>query len=438
MSAKRSSARPPRSSHASRLGLRAPVVVLAVDLRAGEPREAQADLALVARVDVGGVTDVERDDHARSRHREALALGLAELHPAAAQRGQLHVEERQLGLPERAPPVGDQRLDALARASSARGRARVPERRVGLTLVPHDAAQPEAREGPDAGLEQEARLERMPGLRAALVGRDLEPALQVLPGPATAEGRHVGVVEPVADPAGVARGAGQELVRGQRLEARVGLGAGPADGVVDQADGHAEPPVQLAPEEVGHAREARRGLGVADTPARLAVEPGRVAAREDVVVPGAGRRVGDADHVVEPQLGDVGRRDLLLRARAVLEQPAHVRLAGAQPHLAHEHVLEPQLVLAAAHLEHVRSAGLERVELDEPRAALVGARVRRESGEAHLDALARGGSAPHAHGLVALQDHVVTERAVEGQGLPAPSRRTPRRTGRVAWRSWLS
>ncbi len=92
----------------------------------------------------------------------------------------------------------------------------------------------------------------------------------------------------------------------------------------------------------------------------------------------------------------------------------HVRLAGAQIHIAHQNIGDR---LAAArlrmHAERKRTAGGQGGQRNAPMAAGVGARLERGGTHRYRDAIAGGCLTPHRDRPIALQDRVVREHLVQ-------------------------
>ena len=100
--------------------------------------------------------------------------------------------------------------------------------------------------------------------------------------------------------------------------------------------------------------------------------------------------------------------------------PVHVRLTGAEPDVADEHVFEFDGLRPTAHGERVRTAGWERADARRPTARGVG-----RGGFAHgltvernLHDVARRGPTPHRGRDLALQHHVVGEERMDERQRP--------------------
>ena len=123
-------------------------------------------------------------------------------------------------------------------------------------------------------------------------------------------------------------------------------------------------------------------------------------------------------HETHPRLHghrDVHRALAVAVARTTApDRAVRVGLTAAEPHLAHEDVLQLRVV---GRERAALLGGGHRAQLDHPLAAGTGLRAaglaERGAGEGHLHRLAGIRRAPHAHGHVALQHHLVAEHRGE-------------------------
>ena len=133
----------------------------------------------------------------------------------------------------------------------------------------------------------------------------------------------------------------QLLVGGELVTLHPGFGGAAAPGVVDQAHRHAKRLVELPAEEIADGGKITHRLGRARRP--RAVEVPLRLLRAPV-------RHGD-----QPDVGKLRGGLLEVGVVGVVDAPLHVRLAGADPDLADEHVVERDRVLALDG-ERVRAA----------------------------------------------------------------------------------
>jgi len=189
----------------------------------------------------------------------------------------------------------------------------------------------------------------------------------------------------------------------QGLAAGPGLDAGAAPGSVDDADGHAEFPAELFGEKVADGGELGGGLRRGACPL-----PG------DGVARGGQRSLVDVEHA---QLRVVGRGDIFGPVIGVGQFPLHVGLAGGEPDLADEDVVD-DLFGAAFHAESVRAAGGQLRAGEFPSAIgggddLHGRWCGRRAFDGEGDDLLRVVLTPDRVGLIALQHQVVGEQRRE-------------------------
>src|SRR6185503_18238512 len=137
------------------------LALLPVGLRESPLRETLADLALLERMDVGGIPDVHGHGHAGVRHREREPLRVTEERRLAAvarvaEGRDLHEVEREVAVSEGRAPVADERREeraVLARALAVR-----------LALVPDRAADRVRDERRDHAVPEHARRLRIEDL----------------------------------------------------------------------------------------------------------------------------------------------------------------------------------------------------------------------------------------------------------------------------------
>jgi hypothetical protein len=114
---------------------------------------------------------------------------------------------------------------------------------------------------------------------------------------------------------------------------------------------------------------------------------------------------------------ELRRRFLRIEVVTTRDRHRHVRLPGAEPHLAHEHIL--YLDLAAFFAGHEQRPRFftrsERIELQRPFAIRRGDGRLRLPGEGNRYRFPRIRPAPHGDGFVALQDHVLRENGSQFQ-----------------------
>ena len=497
--------------------------------------QALAHGALVARMDVDGVADVDRGGHAGVRQGERGGLAAAQLGEAVAvgpvvcQRppgGKLHEQEGQVRVPELLAPVLDEALEAvgIGRGASCVFFALVPEHATHRqSLQRRDQAVVAQRRrvvGDRAGRRRELLDAGTPGtdqrhgtgrrVQAQVGGIAVDAAAAAVVG--HAHGDPVGARAQHASGHGIAPGqlptalAADALAVDPDLVAVVDLGqmqfgragrlrrgqldalAHPHD-AVDIGQPLAFPRARrlqrgpLGVDVAGrvpagsiHPRERQAGLPGRHSPLQLLPQHGaeggvvhgqRPDRRRQVRVaqggaaahpglqhgaaPGGGDEADrDALHRLHPagevvtdraelahasRLGDHPRRrrDLrfrshagtqrhpqlaqsrilrrrhLLRAGVGLRQrPFHVGLAAQQPDVADQDVLQRD-GLVAGHLQPVRTAGRQRIQLHAPAAIGTDASGGLAAAQRHGQRLAGRGLAPEAQGAVALQHHVLAE-----------------------------
>ena len=194
----------------------------------------------------------------------------------------------------------------------------------------------------------------------------------------------------------------------ERLEAFVsrdllalhpGLRSAAPPGIIDQADRHTERLLQLAAEVIARSRKRPDGLWRADLPRAIEISLWFLRALDR--------------HVDQPDRGECGRRPLQIGIPALVNAPLHVRLPGADPHLADQHIVERNGVLPLDS-QRVRAAvGHHRIEEHLPlpvRSSLRGVGLRAER---HGDSLSRLSLAPDPVADPLLQHHVIAEHVVE-------------------------
>ena len=169
---------------------------------------------------------------------------------------------------------------------------------------------------------------------------------------------------------------------------------------MEQTHRHTQLLLKLACHEVTAGRESARRLGAADLPLAGAILGGN-----------AGGQLG---HFDMPDLGIVGRGDLFLRIEATGDNHLHVRLPGAKPDLADQHVIKCDGVLA----DNLNSERPARRHLRQHHAPLTGFVGRcghgRLAAYLHGDLLIGIGPPPNRDRLIALQNHVAAEDVRHG------------------------
>ena len=210
----------------------------------------------------------------------------------------------------------------------------------------------------------------------------------------------------------------QLLVGGELVALHPGLGGAAAPGVIDQADRHAERLVELPAEEIADGRKIAHRVGRAGGP--LAVEVPLWLLRA---------------HLRHRDQADVGKlcgRLLEVGVVGVVDAPLHVRLAGTDPDLADEHVVERDRVLALDG-ERVRAAVfLHGIEEHVPHAVGAGGGRVGLAAERYRDRLARISLAPDFVLDALLEHHVVAEHVVERHVSPGWGRDGGEKAGNEA------
>ncbi len=169
---------------------------------------------------------------------------------------------------------------------------------------------------------------------------------------------------------------------------------------MQQPDGHVEFLVQLTGEKIAYRREIADGFGRTD-------------------LPRAGFQVGvgrERQHVIHPKMADLGKLRALFFLRKVIglfHRPLHVRLPGAKPHVAEEHVGELGLARFGRRSELVRPARLHRCEPNQPFAVRVGFGRLALPGQRDGYFFAGFRPTPDGKRLLALQHDVVGENPGE-------------------------
>ena len=191
----------------------------------------------------------------------------------------------------------------------------------------------------------------------------------------------------------------EDGMRGELVALHPRLGGAAAPSIVDEADRHAERLVQLPPEEIADGRELADRFRRAGLPRALEV-PLRFLNT-------------NLRHRDEADVRKLRGGFLEVGIVRLVHAPLHVRLAGADPDLADEHVIERDRVLPL-HRERVRAAVLhDWVEQHVPCAVWTRRRGLRLPTERHGDGLAGIGLAPDFVVDALLDDHVVAEHVVE-------------------------
>ncbi len=195
----------------------------------------------------------------------------------------------------------------------------------------------------------------------------------------------------------------------QRVEARPGMDARAAVSRFDEPDRLLREVVDLAPKikagggEAGPLCAACEPVHVADHP--LSGQRGVRRRGRDV-----GFRLGRDPfrHAKEPDLRLVHLLELSRRHERA-DAEFHVRLPGAKPDIADQHVVKRNRVFARDSHIYRRGGRGELRQFHRPRAVLVCDRRRLVAAGCHGHALAGSCRAPDRHARVALQHHVVAE-----------------------------
>ena len=319
-------------------------------------------------MDIVRIAHVDRHGHAGVRDGQCLEHLFLHNDPTAGldgfglrflEIGQLHPEERKLGIPA-AAPIGDQR----AQLQSVQ--FRILAVGIAFALIPDRAADGVRDQRVDHPVEQirgtiliQARVD---GRRrtARQLGTGLARCLGGgLPfGFLGFEGRlcrrWIGLgdllLPCVADRCQLVD-PGLSCLRSPCLDRR------PAPGRVDQANGHLQFTMQLTAKEIGGRRKPADRFGTAYDPASLAIvcRLGRCLA-------------GGREHADHRQ---IGRGLLLLEILSPVDGHRHVRLTGTEPDFAHQHALDHDVVFPR-HGQCMRSAGLQGSQFDLPSARVGG------------------------------------------------------------------
>ena len=378
---------------------------LAVGLAQGYTAKAVAHVLLVLGMDVLLLADIDgdgdpgvRDFHRRLRERLTDLRPAAVLNrtgPGSTEVGELHEVHREIVSPQ-PPPGGDQplQLHPVVR----------PPPRVAFPLVPDRTAYRERHQGVDHGVEQVRRVVLVlaglaglprPAWCLALLpaGIPLGPCLPVLLVPFRSRGWVVLRVPLV--PARL--GALHNLVVLLPLPRSPRLDACAAPGGIDQADGNVQVPVQLAPEEVPRRAERPHCVGRTRRPRTdLALVPGLLS-----------RHQTDGQ---QPDARVVRGGDLFGRVCRAPDSHPHVRLPGAEPDLAREHVIDLDAV-GRPNGDGKRPSSLRSTKVGPPPAVHVsGRRGRGPPRTGHDDLLTGIRPSPEGRLPLALEDHVVAEQ----------------------------
>ena len=112
-------------------------------------------------------------------------------------------------------------------------------------------------------------------------------------------------------------------------------------------------------------------------------------------------------HIEHADLRMVRGGDLSLGLARLFHRPLHVRLAGAEPYLTHQHIFDRDRVLPGHHEVHGHGIRVHRVQCDGPFSRGVGQKAMRLLSKGQFDLLADVCRAPDACELKLLQHHAV-------------------------------
>ncbi len=198
---------------------------------------------------------------------------------------------------------------------------------------------------------------------------------------------------------GVIGEAAHHLLAGPRLR------PGAPPGGDHQPDGDVETVLQLAGEEVRHGAAAEGVAVRGGPPARVAVLRGAL-----------GDRLGNVEEAHPrpvPARGALADRGApLCVGQDQVQGPLHVRLAGAEPDLSDQHVLDGEGLRSRRDLDPERTARRRGLELRSPLPVITRAgrhRLRVGPGPAEADLLAGVSPTPEGRRRLALEDHAVGE-----------------------------
>ena len=342
---------------------RHPVIV-----RQGEERQPLPHFALARRMDAGRVAQVGRGGDPRVRdfgQRTVLRLDhqrqRTQCVALVAVRRQLRIVERHLRVAPRVAPEFDERN--LQR----------------LVIVP------------------------VPAVRLALVPD--EPFGRI-----AADGQDHSVVEPLGNAVVVGSRLGNGVVDARRrvdgLDGHPRLDGRTAPVGGDEPDRNAQRLVEHTPEKIAHGAELADGGGRRGLPGRIAIVQGRL-----------GRDPGDGEHPnagVHARIGDGIDRPFDGLEHESAHGHLHVGLSRADPHLAHEDIVEHER-FAVAEGHGIGASGFARGELQRPAARGIGPGFMRA-------AVPRGSDphpaawrcfAPEIHFRIALQHHIAPQHGGE-------------------------
>ena len=311
-------------------------------------------------MDVPGIAHVARDGHSR-----VLLLALEDglpllyLEPAAAERGELHEVELEVGILELLRPAVVERMHPLAVAPALPG--------VGASLIPDESLDGERRPRRHHAVPERrgllvGALGRCGDFRRRLEAAGRRPRLDARAAPRRVDDSH-GDVKRVVELQRVVERHGGEVIA-ERLLERLGREVAPHGLPVIARLDLPDPAVLRVADE----RTARRG-------------------RHHRTLPVAVARTRSPDRAF------------------------HVRLPAREPHLADEHVLDLLGVGGTGHLQDAVLLGRgQGIEHNAPGALRVRRRGLGLSGERDRHGFARVGRPPHGDRAIALQNHIVGER----------------------------
>ena len=371
-----------------------------------QTHEAISDVAFVARMNVAAFADVDDDGLAAVLDGVLrLRLAFAQFSPGAVaglgllrhEIGELHPVEGEIALLPLVAPVLDHEREEVAVFIGAGG--------IAFALIPDGAFDAVADRG-----EQNAVVD-VAG--AVVAGKLLQRALRgafaelglfrlrfvsaLFPG---GEAGFVALLGGIAGEILLTRRPAvhegfEASILLQHIAAHPGLRGAAAPRVVDQTHRHIERLMQRAAEEKAHTAEF----------AHIGWRALRPRAFEVIL------RLLRADlrHGDEADVWELRRGDLQIGVIALRDAPLHVRLAGADPHLADEDVFELHLVGALdAHRRGFR-AGRHGIEFHGPLALRIGLAGLGLAAESDSDLRAGRVPAPDRVRLLLLKHHVVAD-----------------------------
>ena len=359
-------------------------------------------------MNVRGIADVDRDRDPRIGQGKRLQLRLAKFGPVLlgcvrfgldlAEVGQLHEVEGKIAL----PPLPAPTLDEPAHFSGVRGALET----VGLALIPERTADREGNKRMNHGMMK---------LRWLRIETDGPRHLRRFRQRISRGQSNLRIGGPFLQMRDVLLVAGESLVRSRRGGVQLvaefcpfghgrhrflidpSLNRCPTPTCMEQADGHAELPGNLPREKITHGSKAAHGLRRTNFPASV-----QIRTRE------SGHRARDLEMT---DFGKLRRSFFRVIIRRLGNRPFHVRLAGAKPHLADENIGEDQFVGTADRQVLRFVIRGKRVECHPPFAPRIGGGHLLLPGKGHGHGLTRCSRPPDGQRHVALQHHIVAEKA---------------------------